>query len=122
MYINDFKVSWRHDRDTKSTTCLIEKDQELLTEGTAVAYATASFDKTIGRRESLKKALYQGSWEPTKEERTIIWEGVRSEAHINPALKVRMKRDRAIANAVINELKQLGMLVEPNNLEHEEIS
>lgn len=121
MKVDDFNIWWKHDIDNKSTLCIISKEEEVLAEGRATAYATTSFNKVVGRKESLKKALYDSDWDSTKEERTHIWEGVLSETHLIPSQKIKEKNERRIINAVLHQLEEQGFLVDYEQLNYEEI-
>lgn len=67
-----FKVKWNHDREKRETICTLSRGS-VTSNGHALCSPNDNFNKDVGRKVSLSRALESFD----KEERTHVWDNYR---------------------------------------------
>lgn len=77
MKIGNFNISWKHMVEDGRTICSVYQDDKLLNAGIANLSENDQYDRRIGRKVSLTRALKGTAL--SKAERTVVWSGLRSQ-------------------------------------------
>ena len=73
MKLDKYKVNWIHNKELGTTTCIIKKweTKELIAVGVSIKHPNDSYNKAVGRKVSLGKAMWVADC--PKEQRKKIW-------------------------------------------------